>query len=119
MIYDHNITLIVPLAQLEIAKTINRHLDNDEPGGYEAFQTQYEKEGKIYAGYSRMCDAEYASKAALLVTIAEELFALCEADTRFETKPTLEECQAFCDVAEAYVDSTTEGYSLIIKESLL
>lgn len=114
MTYNHTITLIVPLNALDIAKAINRHLDSDDVGGAEGFSTIYEKDGKQYAGYSRLCDAEYASKAALLVTIAEELFALCEADTRFEEKPTLEACQLFCDVAEAYVDCPAERYELVI-----
>jgi hypothetical protein len=113
MNYNHTITLIVPINALDIAKAINRHLDVDDVGGYEGFSTRYVKDGKEYAGYSRLCDAEYASKAALLVTIAEELFALCEADTRFEEKPTLEACQLFCDVVEAYVDCSVDGYELV------
>jgi hypothetical protein len=111
--YNHTITLIVPLDALDIAKAINRHLDWDDVGGAEGFNTRVEKDGVVYASYSRLCDEAYAANAAMLVTIAEELFALCQADTRFEEKPTLEACQAFCDVAEAYVDNVAEGYSYV------
>jgi hypothetical protein len=114
MNYDHTITLIVPLDALDIAKAINRHLDHDDVGGFEGFSTRMTKDGIEYASYSRMCDSAYAQNAAMLVTVASELFDLCQADTRFEDKPTLEDCEAFCAVAEAYVDSSAEGYELVI-----
>lgn len=119
MIYNHNIILIVPLSALRIAKAINRHLDSDDVGGEYGFEQRVIKDGVVYAAYSRLCDEQYASNAAMLVTIAEELFALCQADTRFEEKPTLEECQAFCDVAEAYVDSPAEGYELVVEQNIM
>ena len=108
--YDHNIVLIVPLESLDIAKSINRHLDQDDVGGGEGFSTKLIKDNKEYSSYSRLCNSDYASKAALLVTIPEELFELCKNDTRFDTKPTIEDCIQFCDKAEAYVDCQPEGY---------
>ena len=112
MTYNHTITLIVPINALDIAKAINRHLDSDDVGGAEGFSVRMTKDGNEYASYSRLCDSDYAAKAAMLVTVPSELFAVCEADTRFEDKPTLEDCEAFCNVAEAYVDCAAEGYEL-------
>ena len=114
--YNHTITLIVPVSALDIAKAINRHLDSDDVGGFDGFSTRMTRDGQEYASYSRLCDSDYAAKAAMLVTIPSELFAVCEADTRFEDKPTLADCEAFCNVAEAYVDCVVEGYSLVISE---
>ena len=118
MIYDHNITLVVPLDALAIAKSINRHLDTDDVGGEYGFGQRVTDGTNTFAAYSRMCDSEYASKAALLVTVPEELFAMCEADSRFETNPTLEDCAAFCAVAEAYVDSPSP-YENVIEQTTL
>jgi hypothetical protein len=117
MTYNHTITLIVPLDALDIAKAINRHLDSDDVGGAEGFSVRMTKDGIEYASYSRLCDADYAQKAAMLVTVASELFDLCQADTRFEDKPTLADCEQFCAVAEAYVDSTADGYELVTQEA--
>lgn len=105
MIYDHALTLVVPLNALDIAKAVNRHLDSDDVGGYDAYQQRVTDGTTVFAAYSRPCDSEYAAKAAMLVTIASELFDLCLADSRFEDKPSLEDCEAFCAVAECYVDS--------------
>jgi hypothetical protein len=116
MTYNHTITLIVPVGALDIAKAINRHMDSDDVGGEHGFSTRMTKDGNEYASYSRLCDSDYAQKAAMLVTIPEELFAVCEADTRCEDKPSLEDCEAFCNVAEAYVDWVVEGYTLVISE---
>ena len=119
MNYDHTITLIVPLTALDIAKAINRHLDNDDVGGAEGFDTRVTKDGITYASYSRLCTSDYAQNAAMLVTVASELFDLCQADTRFTEKPTLAECEAFCAVAEAYVDCAADGYEAVQQETML
>ena len=104
MIYDHNLTLVVPLAQLEIAKAINRHLDGEDVGGYEGFSQRVTDGTTVFAAYSRPCDQGYVDASAMLVMIPEVLYQVCQADERFETKPSLEDCEAFCLVAECYVD---------------
>lgn len=116
MTYNHTITLIVPVTDLDIAKAINRHLDWDDSGGGEGFSVRMTKDGNEYASYSRLCDSDYAQKSAMLVTVASELYDLCQADTRFEIKPSLEDCETFCAVAEAYVDCQPEGYELVVQE---
>lgn len=122
MTYNHTITLIVPLDQLETAKRVSRALDPDS-GGYEAFMSRVTKDGIEYASYSTPCTASFAQNAAMLLAIPEELHAMIAADyaTRwpdFEC-PTLEECAALCAVIECYVDCAAEGYEPVVQESAL
>lgn len=117
MIYDHNLTLIVPVDRLAVAKSINRHLDRDDVGGGDGFSARVSKDGVIYAVYSRLCDAAYASQAAMLVTVPEELHALCLADSRFDDKPSLAECAEFCSVALCFVDTPPEGFEPVVEEA--
>lgn len=115
MIYDHNLTLVVPLNALDIARAINRHLDSDDVGGGEGFNVRVTDGTTVFAAYSRPCDSEYAAKAAMLVTVASELHELCLADSRFEDKPTLADCEQFCAVAECYVDCASP-YEQVIEQ---
>lgn len=110
MIYDHSITLIVSLDQLETAKRISRALDPDV-GGYEAF-LQRSKDGSK-AIYSTPCTASFASNAAMLLALPDELLAVVTADyaTRWpeHTAPTPEEVNAFCADVECYVDTPVDS----------
>lgn len=113
MILDHTIQLIVPLNQLETAKRVSRALDPDV-GGYEAFMSRVTKDGITYASYSTPCTASFASNAAMLLAVPEELHSMIAADyaTRWPEHecPTLEECAELCAVIECYVDCAAEGY---------
>lgn len=113
MIYDHTITLIVSLDQLETAKRISRALDPDV-GGYEAFQRRSEDGTK--AIYSTPCTADFASNAAMLLALPEKLLTVVAADydTRwpdFEV-PTLAEVSEFCAVVECFVDDPAQSDSI-------
>jgi len=120
MQYDHTITLLVPVTDVQLAKLINQHLDQDDVGGAGGFTQRVTKDSIEYAVYSRPCDSTYANNAAMLLTIGQELFDMCQADSRFETKPTIEECEQFCLIAEAYVDSPLPPeYEPLIPESLI
>lgn len=106
MIYDHTITLIVSIDQLETARRISRALDPDV-GGYEAFRQRSEDGTK--AIYSTPCTADFARNAAMLLMIPAELHAVVAADyvsrwPDFEC-PTLDDVTAFCADVECFVDS--------------
>lgn len=105
MIYDHTIQFIVPASALALAKQINRALDSEDVGGADAFQTEL-ADGRFT--YSRPCDASYAQVAAMLFADPDVLHSVVSQDyaTRWPdlTPPTLEECAAFCEAAECYVD---------------
>lgn len=104
MIYDHTISMSVSLGHLETAKRISRALDPDI-GGYEAFQQRSEDGTK--AIYSTPCTASFASNAAMLLALPDELLAVGAADyaTRWPTLdvPTLQEVTEFCSDVECYV----------------
>lgn len=106
MIYDHTITLIVGLDQLETAKRISRALDPDV-GGYEAF-LQRSKDGSK-AIYSTPCTASFASNAAMLLALPDELLAVVTADYAARWAhlpvPTLAEVAAFYADVQCYVDT--------------
>lgn len=106
MIYDHSITLVVSIDQLETAKRISRALDPDV-GGYEAFQQRNEDGTK--AIYSTPCTASFAANAAMLLALPDELLAVVAADYAARwadlPAPTLEEVTAFCADVECYVDT--------------
>lgn len=110
MIYDHSITLVVGLDQLETAKRISRALDPDV-GGYEAFRQRSEDGTK--AIYSTPCTADFARNAAMLLALPDELFGVVTADyaTRWpeHTAPTPEEVNAFCADVECYVDTPVDS----------
>ena len=122
MIYTSTMTLIVPLDQLETAKRVSRALDTDA-GGYEAFSARVQKNGIEYAIYSTPVTAAFASNAALLLAMPDELATLVVNDyaTRWPDYqcPTLEELTALCEVIECYVDSQPEGYEPVARESML
>lgn len=109
MIYDHTITMSVSLDQLETAKRISRALDPDV-GGYEAFQQRSEDGTK--AIYSTPCTASFASNAAMLLALPDELLAVVAADYAMRWAgllvPTIEEVTAFCLDVACYVDSSAE-----------
>ena len=105
MIYDHSITLIVSLNQLETAKRISRALDQDV-GGYEAFRQRSEDGAK--PRYSTPCTADFARNAAMLLMAPDELHGVVAADYAvrwpdFEC-PTLDDVTAFCADVECFVD---------------
>ena len=122
MIYTSTMTLIVPLDQLETAKRVSRALDTDA-GGYEAFQARVQKDGVEYAIYSTPVTASFASNAALLLAMPDELATLVVNDyaTRWPDLvcPTMEELTALCEVIECYVDSQPEGYESVSYQELL
>lgn len=120
MIYTSTMTLIVPLDQLETAKRVSRSLDPDS-GGYEAFAARVQKDGKEYAIYSTPVTASFASNAAMLLALPDELHAVVSADyaTRWPDLvcPSLEELTALCSAIECYIDSKPEDYIYIQPES--
>ena len=105
MIYDHSITLVVGLDQLETAKRISRALDPDV-GGYEAFRQRSEDGTK--AIYSTPCTADFARNAAMLLMVPDELHAVVAADYAIRwpnlPAPTLDDVTAFCADVECFVD---------------
>lgn len=117
MIYDHTIIMAVSLDQLETAKRISRALDPDV-GGYEAFSQRVTKDSVEYAIYSSPCGAEFATNAAMLLALPDELHASVAADyvTRWTAlePPTLEQVTAFCDDVLCYVDAAPEGYAPVV-----
>ena len=113
MIYDHSITLVVGLGQLETAKRISRALDPDV-GGYEAFRQRNEDGTK--AIYSTPCTADFARNAAMLLMIPAELHAVVAADYAARwpdfAAPTLAEVGEFCAAVECFVDDAQQGSSV-------
>lgn len=105
MTYDHIIQFVVPASAIDLARDINRTLDDDDVGGAGAYQTEL-SDGRFT--YSRPCSADYAQLAALLFAAPEILFSLVEDDYNRRwpelIAPTYEQCVQFCTVAECYVD---------------
>lgn len=105
MTYDHTLQMIVPVALVDLARSINRALDYDDVGGADAYQTEL-ADGRFT--YSRPCDVNYAQLAAMLFAAPEILHSVIEADYAKRwpdlTPPTYEQCIEFCAVAECYVD---------------
>ena len=122
MIYTNEMTLIVPIDQLETAKRVSRTLDPDV-GGFNAFERRCTKDGVEYAIYSTPVTASFASNAALLLALPDELATIVVNDyaTRWPDLPvpTMEELTALCEVIECYVDSQPEGYEPVVMESAL
>lgn len=110
MIYDHSITLVVSIDQLETAKRISRALDPDV-GGYEAFAQRSEDGTK--AIYATPCTASFASNAAMLLALPDELLAVVAADYAVRWPdlpvPTLDDVTAFCADVECFVDTTVDS----------
>lgn len=116
MTYDHTITLVVPETYCEIAKRVSRALDPDV-GGYEAFKLKVTKDGNNYLKYSSPCTASFASTAAYLLAVPEELLKLVQADYALRwpelVVPTLEEISEFVAVLECFVDCDAEEYEVV------
>lgn len=104
MRYDHTITLTIDLSHLETAKRISRALDPDV-GGYNAFQQR--SEDGTRATYSTPCTESFATNAAMLLMVPEELLKVVEQDyfSRWPdlTPPSLDEIIAFCSDVECFI----------------
>ena len=118
MTYDHTLQMIVPVALVDLARSINRALDYDDVGGADAFQRRVSKGGAEFFSYSRPCDADYAQRAAMLFMVPGELHAAVRWD--YETRwpdlpvPTLADCGRFCASAECFVDAPAKGYEPVV-----
>lgn len=120
MIYDHTITLIVSIDQLETTKRISRALDPDV-GGYEAFRQRSEDGTK--AIYTTPCTADFARNAAMLLMIPAELHAVVAEDYAARWPhlplPTLAEVTAFCADVACYVDTPVDSSGSLINSQAL
>ncbi len=103
-IYNHTISLKLPLSLADIAAKVGKALD-DDVGGEHNFHRDiisFDGETPIYGdtiSTSVMVTADFKAQSDYMMLHPEALFAACAADyaTRWPelVPPTLEECEAF------------------------